>query len=628
MQPRAPGNHGEAEGGPDQADGGEVPGPGSDDLSVVSLLGPAPPPPCSKDRRTAPLRVAEARPPDTMKREILINANARETRVAIIEDGQLSELLVERPDARRMVGDIYVGKVEAVQPGLMAAFVTIGTEKSAFLHASDLVFDDGGDDEDDDDEADDVGEEPSDEAPTAEADEPAEGRGGKGGRGGRGSKEDATAKDAATKEAKPAGQGRRGRAKAPPIQDMLKKGQEVIVQVTKEPISTKGPRVTAQVSLAGRFLVYMPFAPRRVGVSRKIPEKAVRGRLREMVQAVLPKDAGGVIVRTVGEEVTKETFERELTTLIGQWQRINKKKRFIRAPALIHRETSLTRSLMRDVFSAKVETVTVDSKQVYNEITEYLKGIAPELLERVHLHEEPVPLFDKSGIEPEIRDLFKRRCDLPSGGYLIIEPTEALVSIDVNSGRYTGKKDPEKTVLRTNMEAAREVARQLRLRDVGGIIVCDFIDMETKQNRDRILQELRQHLGRDRARTKAFAVSDLGLIEMTRQRVRQSHLQSMTEPCPTCHGTGRIFTPETVVRRVERTVKRVSVEGRRDPLIIRLHPDVALYVLEQEQDLAKKLEKASGFHVELRDDPLLNPDEFKIVVKGAMRDVTQQYAVA
>ena len=554
-----------------------------------------------------------------MKREILINASARETRVAILEDGQLSELLVERPDARRMVGDIYVGRVEAVQPGLMAAFVAIGTEKSAFLHATDLVFDDGGDDEDDDED----GEDDATEVAEDPQDATLEGADAKGGRDAKDGGKDG-------KEAKPAGggRGRRSRAKAPPIQDVLKKGQELIVQVTKEPISTKGPRVTAQVSLAGRFLVYMPFAPRRVGVSRKIGEKAVRARLREMVTAVLPKDAGGVIVRTVGEEVTKETFERELTTLIGQWNRINKKKRFVRAPSLIHRETSLTRSLMRDVFSTKVDNVTVDSKQVYNEITEYLKGIAPELLERVRLYEEPAPLFDQAEIEIEIRDLFKRRCDLPSGGYLIVEPTEALVSIDVNSGRYTGKKDPEKTVLKTNMEAAREVARQLRLRDVGGIIVCDFIDMESKQNRDRVLQELRLHLARDRARTKAFAVSDLGLIEMTRQRVRQSHLQQMTEPCAMCHGTGRVFTPETVVRRVERSVKRVAVEGRRDPLIVRIHPDVALYVLEQEQDLAKKLEKVAGFSIELRDDPLLNPDEFKIVIKGAMRDVTQQYAVA
>ena len=518
-----------------------------------------------------------------MKREILINANPRETRVAIIEDDQLVELLVDRPEARRMVGDIYLGKVEAVLPGIQAAFVDIGTEKSAFLHASDLVFDeDGGEDDDADDE------------------------------------ENGDSDETATR-------GRR--AKAPPIQDLLKRGQEILVQISKEPISTKGPRVTAQISLAGRFLVYMPFAS-RVGVSRKIGERAERQRLREQVQGVLPADSGGVIVRTVGEDVTQDTFGRELTTLIGQWKRIKKKTHFLRSPALVHRETSLTRGIIRDLFSTKIEGLTVDSKQVYNEIIEYLKGIAPELVDRIKLYEEPTPLFDKADIETEIRDLFKRRCDLPSGGYLIIEPTEALVSIDVNSGRYTGKKDPEKTILKTNVEAAREVARQIRLRDIGGIIVADFIDMESKANRDRVLQELRTILARDRARTKAFAVSDLGLIEMTRQRVRQSHLQSMTEACPTCHGTGRVFTPETIVRRIERSVRRIGLEGKKDNLVVRLHPEVATYVLAEEKDLVKKLEKAIGFSLELRDDPLLRPDEFKLVVKSAGRDVTQQYAVA
>ncbi|MGQ0712931.1 MAG: Rne/Rng family ribonuclease [Gemmatimonadaceae bacterium] len=519
-----------------------------------------------------------------MKREILINANPRETRVAILEDDQLVELLVDRPDARRMVGDIYLGKVEAVLPGIQAAFVSIGTEKSAFLHASDLVV---ADDEDKDDaDADDI---------------------------------DANGDDEDESRAR--------RAKAPPIQDQLKRGQELLVQISKEPISTKGPRVTAQISLAGRFLVYMPSAS-RVGVSRKIGDRAERQRLREMVQGVLPKDSGGVIVRTVGEDATQETFKRELNTLIANWKRIKRKGHFVRAPSLVHRETSLTRGIIRDLFSTKVDKLTVDSKQLHNEITEYLKGIAPELSERVHLDDEPTPLFDKADIETEIRDLFKRRCDLPSGGYIIIEQTEALVSIDINSGRYTGKRDPEKTILKTNTEAAREVARQIRLRDIGGIIVCDFIDMETRANRDKVLQELRTHLGRDRARTKAFGVSDLGLIEMTRQRVRQSHLQNMTESCPTCQGTGRVFTPETIVRRMERSVKRMAVEGRRDSLIVKLHPDVAMYVLEREHDLVRKLEKQAGFGLELRDDPLLKPDEFKLVVKGAERDVTQQYAVA
>jgi len=527
-----------------------------------------------------------------MKREILINAAARETRVAILEDDQFVELLVDRPDARRMVGDIYLGRIEAVLPGIQAAFVDIGTDKSAFLHSSDVIHPDelngkdagdatGASDPSDADDADDV----ADESP------------------------------------------RRRRQREIPIQDAVKRGQDVIVQVSKEPISTKGPRVTADVSLAGRFLVYMPFAS-RVGVSRKIGDRAERTRLRKMVEEILPADSGGVIVRTVSEDATKETFGRELQTLMNQWKRMKKKTHFVRAPALIHRETSLTRGLIRDLFSEKVEQVTVDSKQVYNEILEYLKGVAPELADRVKLYEEQVPLLDKANIEHEIRELFKRRCDLPSGGYLIIEPTEALVSVDVNSGRYTGKKDPEKTVLRTNLEAAREVARQLRLRDVGGIVVCDFIDMEVKANRDKVLQELRTHLGRDRARTKAFAVSELGLVEMTRQRVRQSHLQNMTEACSVCHGTGRVFTAETVVRRVERSIRRIQVEGKRDPLVVKLHPDVAMYLLEQERDFMKKLEKGVGFGLELRDDPLLRPDEFKLVVKSAGRDITQQYAVA
>lgn len=545
-----------------------------------------------------------------MKREILISATQREVRVAIIEDDQLVELKVDRPENKRMVGDIYLGKVEAVLPGIQAAFVNIGTEKSAFLHNADLVYDEDEDDEDEDEEGgeDETADEAEGEEPDASdtADEPAPPKRGK----------------------KSQRRGGRRRAEPPKIEEVLKRGQSIIVQVSKEPISTKGPRVTAQVSMAGRFLVYMPFAA-RVGVSRKIGERAERQRLREQVQKVLPKDSGGVIVRTVGEDVTQETFTRELTTLIAQWGRINKKTKFVgNPPKLLHRETSLTRGIIRDLFSTKVDRLTVDSKQVYNEIVEYLKGIAPELIDRVHLYEEQVGLFDKAGVETEIRDLFKRRCDLPSGGYLIIEPTEALVSIDVNSGRFTGKKDPEKTVTKTNIEAAREIARQLRLRDVGGIIVCDFIDMETKSNRDRVLQELRTHLVRDRARTKAFAVSDLGLIEMTRQRVRQSHLHAMTEACPTCLGTGRVFTAETIVRRMERAVRRLANEGRRDGLIVKLHPDTVMYVLEEEKDLVKKLEQSVGFSVEMRDDPLLKPDEFKLVVKGAGRDITSQYAVA
>ena len=423
------------------------------------------------------------------------------------------------------------------------------------------------------------------------------------------------------------GGGRRGRRPLPNIQDELKRGQTKLVQVIKEPISTKGPRVTAQISLPGRFLVYMPYAS-KVGVSRKIENREQRAKLREMVSRLVPKDEGGWIIRTVADDLTEESCKREIDHLVGLWKKIVRKSKSVRAPALVQRETSLTRGIVRDLFSDKVDGLLVDSKQLYNEIEQYLGQIDPELLGRVQLYQQESPLFDEYDIEAEIRGLFAQRVDMPTGGYIIIQPTEALVSIDVNTGRYTGKKDPESTILRTNLEAAREVARQLRLRDIGGIIVVDFIDMETRGNRDKVLHELRTHLGRDRARTKAYAVSELGLIEMTRQRVRPSLWQSMTAECPTCSGTGRVFRPEVVVRRMERSLKRAGADHKERQLAVRLHPEVAIYLVEQEPNFLRQLEKQTGLQLEVRDDPMMRLDEFRMMAKPAGRDVTEQYAVA
>jgi ribonuclease G len=554
-----------------------------------------------------------------LKREILINGGPRETRVAILEDDRLVELLVDRPDQRRRVGDIYKGRVEAVLPGIQAAFVDIGLEKSAFLHASDLLEPDEDEDPDEPIQAED---------PTEEADAP--------------ESEEAAAESSVGTTAERRARGRNGgsrnggevrqrevnsRHPLPDIQDILKKGQTLLVQVTKEPISTKGCRVTAQISLPGRFLVYMPAAS-KVGVSRKIDSREQRSKLREMVTRLLPKNEGGVIVRTVAEGVTEDHFKREIDSLLGLWKKVQRKETFVRAPSLVHRETSLTRGIIRDVFSAKVDALHVDSKEHHHEIEQYLKQIDPELMTRVFLYNEATPLFEKFDIESEIRDLFKARCELPTGGSLIIQPTEALVSIDVNTGRYTGRKDPEKTILRTNIEAAREIARQLRLRDIGGIIVCDFIDMETRANREKVLQELRTHLARDRARTKALAVSDLGLVEMTRQRVRPSLLQGMTTDCPTCSGSGRVFRPEVVARRLERSLKRVGLDRKERQLAVRLHPEVALYLLEEEPKLLKGIARETGVDLELRDDPMMRLDEFRLMSRPAGRDVTEIYAVA
>ena len=508
-----------------------------------------------------------------MKRQILISAVPHETRVAILEDGVLAELMLDRPDSGRIVGDIYLGRVDAVLPGIQAAFVDIGVEKSAFLHVSDLVADERAD-------------------------------------------EDENGND---KEGE--------RRRYPPVHTLVQKGQPIVVQVTKEPIGTKGPRVTAQISLPGRYLVYMPKS-HHIGVSRKIGDREERARLRALVREILPRDAGGVIVRTVGEEVTRAAFERELRSLLRTWQKIQRRAESATPPVRLHQEAKLTAGIIRDVFSEKVDALLIDSPEIYHEVRAYLESVDPDLLDRVQLYTGDEPLFAKYGVEDEIRKAFERKVPLPSGGYIVIEPTEALVSIDVNTGRFTGKREPEKTILQTNLEAAREIARQLRLRDIGGIIVCDFIDMDDEANRERVLQELRTHLGRDRARTKAFEISELGLVEMTRQRVRPSLYDTVTRPCPHCGGVGRVFTPATVVRRIERAVRRAAAAGGDRSLLVRVHPEVSLYLFEEEPGFAWRLQADLGVKLRLRDDPTLKVDEFRLLAGPADVDVTARYAVA
>jgi ribonuclease G len=519
-----------------------------------------------------------------LKREILISATPQESWVALMEDDRLVELMFDRPDQGRLVGDIYLGSVEAVLPGIQAAFVNIGAEKAGFLHVSDLVSSDDDDDSDDD-----------------ESEGGGRGRSRNGRRGGRNSK-------------------------LPPIQTKLKKGDTLLVQVTKEPIGTKGPRLTAQVSLPGRFLVYMPFSD-HVGVSRKIDQRDERARLRQLAKEIRPENSGGMIVRTVGEELNRDRFAGEFERLRSLWEKIERRAKSSKAPALAHREAKLVSGVIRDLFSDKFDALIVDNKQVHNEIVQYVKSVDPDLMSRIQLYNESEPLFDRYGIEEEIGEAFQRKVNLPSGGYIIIEPTEALVSIDVNTGRFTGKgrKDPEETILKTNLDAAREVARQLRLRDVGGIIVVDFIDMESQENRDKVLHEVRTQLGRDRARTKAFAVSDLGLIEMTRQRVRPSLFHSLTRVCEHCGGSGRVFTPPTVVRQLERSLKRAAAAGDGRSIVVRVHPEVALHVIEEEPDFVKRLRGRMRIGLDLRDDPLLREDEFKLLSGPAEEDVTSKY---
>ena len=504
-----------------------------------------------------------------MRREIIIDAAGAESRVAIVEDGRLVELMHDRAGDERMVGDIYLGKVEAVLPGIQAAFVDIGTDKSAFLHVSDL--------------AEEVDEEN--------------------------------------------GNGNRRSRKYPPIQDQVERGQELLVQVTKEPIGTKGPRVTSQVSLPGRFIVFIPEGS-HVGVSRKIDDREERSRLRGIAKEALGDRTGGVIVRTVSEELNRKAIEGELSTLRRNWEKVQRRARSTKAPALVHREAELTSGIIRDLFSEKIDLLTVNDPELHHEIKSYLGQVSPELLDRVKLYAGDAPIFDHFEIEEEIRGAFRRRAELKSGGHIVIEHTEALVAIDVNTGRYTGKKDPAKTILRTNLDAAGEIARQLRLRDIGGIIVCDFIDMDDPEPRDKVLNEMKSHLGRDRARTKVFGISELGLMEISRQRVRPSLVQMMTVPCPSCDGTGRVLAPETVVRRIERALRRARSMGEKREITIRVHPEVALWLLEQEPEFLRHVSRELGIGLDVRDDPLMGHDEYRLLAAPADTDVTARYAVA
>ena len=508
-----------------------------------------------------------------MKKIIIINADSYETRIAILEDGELAELLVERADQRRHVGDIYKGRVNAVLPGMQAAFVELGLPKTGFLHASDLAenlsdLEDLSDVEDDGD------------------------------------------------------RGRRRRAAAPKIEDHLKKGQEVLVQITKESIGTKGPRVTQQVSLPGRFCVLMPGVD-HVGVSRRIEDRSERQRIKAIIHDLKPKGVG-LIARTAGEGKGDPDFAADVKHLVKLWQKIDRKAASVRAPAVVHRELEMTAGLIRDLFTQDVDEVVIDDKDSFAEIQAYLKSVSPELRDRVKLHAGREPIFDHYEIEPQIEKTFESKVWLKKGGYICIDHAEALVAVDVNTGRFTGKKNQEETIFRTNLEAAKEVPRQLRLRDIGGIIVVDFIDMEIEANKRAVIDELRKELRKDRARTKAFAVSELGLVEMTRQRERSSLLHYYTEDCPHCLGLGKVPSLETMLVKLERAMRRVAARGGEKRITVRVAPEVALYFVEQEARRFAELEKRFKIAVDLKDDPQLKRGEMRVFSTAKKHELTKQ----
>ncbi|HVV49336.1 MAG TPA: Rne/Rng family ribonuclease, partial [Polyangia bacterium] len=480
---------------------------------------------------------------------IVINADGPETRVALVEDGYLGELYIERKRERGIAGNIYKGRVERVLPGMQAAFVNIGLEKSAYLHVSDvrgtpddlkrLIAGDAG--------------------------------------GSHGNDEDEEAADAAR-----VGSGAR-------IEDLLKEGQEIVVQVTKEPISTKGARTTRYVSLPGRHLVFMPTVD-HVGISRRIGSDKERRRLREIVDSMRPPGSG-FIVRTVAEGVSEKDLKADMEFLIKLWNEVVRRAEGGRCPALIYNDLDLLLRTVRDLFTADVAKLIIDSRSEYDRVKKFIAAMMPDFTGVIELYEGNDPIFDGFGIEIEIDRALERKVWLKSGGYLIVDEMEALTAIDVNTGRFVGKSSLEDTITKTNMEAAREVAEQLRIRSIGGMIVVDFIDMDRPHNRDKVTRSFNEHLRKDRSKAAVTRISELGLIEMTRKRTRESLLHTLTEPCTACEGKGYTKSRRTVTYELLRELRRQGdlVEG--DTVLVEVHPDVAQVLQSTDRAFLEEMEK-------------------------------------
>jgi ribonuclease G len=471
-------------------------------------------------------------------KRIVLNAGFLETRVAVQENQVLTQLFVERHGRRSIVGSVYKGVVTNVLPGMQAAFVDIGLGKDAFLYAGDyaaLAPDDA--------EAD-AGEETGLEAEDAEV------------------------------EGEPAEQPRR-EARAP-IEELLRKGQEILVQVSKESLGTKGARITSFISLPGRYLVYMPYA-RHIGVSRRITDEGERARLRAAVRALDPP-TGGYIIRTNAEGLGEAEFAADVEFLGRLWAQIRARFEQVKAPALLHEEMDLAFRVVRDLLAPDVEEFLVDSPEVERKCREDIEALVPALADRLRRWESRTPIFEALGIEKDIEKALRRRVWLKSGGYIVIDHTEALVSIDVNTGKYVGKRDFEQTVLKINLEAVGEIVRQIRLRDLGGIIIIDFIDMEAPEHREQVYRALKKALAEDRARTNVLQISELGLVEMTRKRVRQDLRSLFTTRCPTCGGSGVTRSEVAVAAEIFRAVQARAAESPAREVLVRAHPDVAAYL--------------------------------------------------
>jgi ribonuclease G len=505
-----------------------------------------------------------------MPTEILINVRPSETRVAYIQNGDLNDLKIERRTSPTLVGSVYRGKVMRVLPGMQAAFVDIGLDRAAFLYVGDVRPD----------------------LDVADLDETESDEDG----------DSLNDKDRDTDN-------------KPRIQELLNEGQWILVQVAKDPLGTKGARITTHISLPGRHAVYLPTLNHR-GVSRRIADETERDRLRELVQSINP--AGGVIVRTAGEGASEASLRSDLEYLQRLWSDVQKAYEKLKKPGLVHAEPDVELRALRDLLNEDVDRVVIDDEETFKKILAFLGQFMPKFRNKVSLYRDARPLFDQYEIDLEISRSLERKIWLKSGGYIVIDEAEALVVIDVNTGRYVGKRDLEDTILKTNLEAVREIAHQLRIRNCGGIIIIDFIDMEKDAHREKVLEALSEELTRDRARTTVVSMSNLGLVEMTRKRIRPSLVKTLCEPCNYCDGRGYVKTKGTIAREIFRDLEREALalqEGQ--VLVVHCHSEIADSIYADETEALEDVERRLGAGVVFKLEPSFHREQYEIIPSGS-----------
>ncbi len=506
-------------------------------------------------------------------KEIFINVSAGSTRIAITDNGVLAELFIEQPDHQRMVGNIYKGKVQNVIPGMQAAFVDIGYSINAFLPFSE------------------IGNIEKNLSFSIDDDE----------------KEDEK-KPSNTKINNPGGD--------------LKVNDEILVQVIKEPFMGKGPRVTTDISIPGNMMVLVPKA-NYIGISRKISDKYEKRRLRKVVKNFKPDDFG-LIVRTVAQGKDQKLLEADYNRLWEIWEQTNSTVMQKTAPVLAYQDFATSDRVIRDLFTSEIDRLVIDNKSLYRRVSSYIKETNPSQNNKIEFVRKKGSIFDQYKIEDQIDKSLRRKVWLKSGAYLIIEHTEAMVVVDVNSGRFIGKKNHEENSLKINLEAARETARQLRLRDIGGLIVIDFIDLQEPANRKKVFDELKNTLKKDRAKVSLAEFSNFGLLEMTRQRIRLSLLHTVSEECPTCNGLGRISSKDTIITKIENWLKRFRVKAKDRRLIIYMHQNMVDYINETKSKVISGFMWDNWMLIDIQADPQLSLDEFKVYSKKRKKDVTSE----